>query len=212
MKKHFLVSTFFGLFFTNFISTPVEAMQINRIKHDLNVPTQFINNNVYPLACIGAACFIGGCIARTLFNYWKDREKVYEIDGITKVVINKWPYAAPREYSAVIKNSKTNQIYGSLIYQVQPFDVVYLRRFVIEPDYRKQEWGSKLLKAVLEKLPSLYGCKKVTIFASPIELKEAETEQEMLPKLIKFYEKHGAKVARTEGNGTWMVVDLTKQA
>lgn len=212
MKRYLLHSILIGLVCMNFISTPVQGIEINRIKHAINAPREFFSNNVYPLACIGAACFIGGYLARTLFNYWKDREKVYEIDGITKVVINKWPYAGPQEYIAVIMNSKTNQEYGSLIYHVQPLNVVYIRRFVIDPNFRKQQLGSKLLQTVLDKLPSLYGCKKVTLQARPFELREGETKQQMLPKLIKFYEKHGAKVVRIEGDSTWMAINLVEQA
>lgn len=210
MKQYFLASVLLGLMLMNFTSTPIQAMEISRIKSSL--PFQLVTNNLYPLVFWGTTSFIGVYTAKTLYNYfWRDKERVYEVDGITKVIISTWPYAALREYRAVIKNSKTNQIYGSLIYQVQSRDEVYIRRFVVDSNYRKQGWGSKLLQAVLAQLPSLYGCKKVTLKAEPLELKEQETPQHMLPKLIKFYQKQGARVIRTEGNGPWMEFDLTKQ-
>lgn len=208
MKRYFLHSILVGLVCMNFISTPIQGMEITRIKHALNVPTQFISNNVYPLTCIGAACFVGGCIARTLFNYWKDRERTYEIDGITKVVINKWPYVAPHEYIAVIKNKKTNESYGHLIYRLQAAGVAYLRILSIEEAYREKRYGSKLLQAILGKLPSLHNCSKVTVNAIPIELRSGETIQQMLPKLIRFYQKHGAKITQMGNNGAWMEFDL----
>lgn len=208
MKKYLLILTFLGLCFSN---TPLQAMQMNRVLSPLPLPIRFISNNLYPLVFWGTAGFIGVYAAKKLFNYWRDRERMYEIDEMTKVVINTWPYAAPREYIAAIINSKTNQEYGNLIYQVQAAGVVYIRRLVIEPEYRQKKYGSKLLKIVLSKLPSLHNCSKVTVYAMPIELRAEETIQQILPKLIGFYQKQGAQITQIGNNGTWMEFDLTKQ-
>lgn len=211
MKNYLLVFISLG-FMCAAISTPIHTMETNRIKNAFSLPIRFISNNLYPLAFWGTIGLIGAYATKTLMQYWHDRERTFEIDGLYNILIKRWVVDGAHEYIAVIKNKMTNESYGHLIYQLQPLNVVYIRRLVIDPEYRNHELGGKLLKAVLERLPSLYGCKKVTLLASPMELRDGETKEQMLPKLIKFYEKHGAKVARTENGHTWMVIDLTKQA
>lgn len=205
MKKYFIFSILFGLIGANFTSTLIQAMEINRIKNSSQI--QFLSQNIYPIVFCGAV-LVAVHAAKVLFNCWKDRERTYEIDEMTNVVISKWPLNFPQEYIAVIKNRKTNESYGHLIYQLQDIDVAFIRRFEIERAYREKGYGSKLLKIVLNTLPSLHGCTKVTLFASPIALKSDETKQELLPKLIAFYQKQGAQIDELKNDGAWMVFDL----
>lgn len=67
----------------------------------------------------------------------------------------------------------------------------------ISPTERKKSFGSMLLQFALDSLTEC-NCQEIRWTASPFDLSGKQTKQDMLPKLIAFYEKHGAKVASKE--------------
>lgn len=68
-----------------------------------------------------------------------------------------------------------------------------IRKLHVEPTERKKSYGSILLRFALDTLTEL-GSSAIYWEAKPFDLKEGQTPENMLPKLIAFYQKHGAQV------------------
>jgi GNAT superfamily N-acetyltransferase len=58
---------------------------------------------------------------------------------------------------------------------------------------RGHSYGSLLLKYALEKLTDL-DCESISLDASPFDLGPGQTPEKILPKLISFYQRYGAKL------------------
>lgn len=92
-----------------------------------------------------------------------------------------------------------NLVYqGSIVGQVEfSYDRTskkgYIARLHVEPAHRKKSFGSILLQFALDTLTQ---CKNDEIrwVASPFNLPAEQTSSEMLPKLIAFYQRHGAQM------------------
>jgi hypothetical protein len=70
----------------------------------------------------------------------------------------------------------------------------YISLLKVPREERKCSYGSILLKFALEKL-SAQNCKGgITWQAYPFDLNPYESQEEMLPKLIAFYQRHGAQL------------------
>jgi hypothetical protein len=106
------------------------------------------------------------------------------------------------------KDSKLRKIYENELYLVDNATQKYIANAAFSYDKtdqcghisnlqvcqnaRNQSYGSKLLKHVLEKLST--HCNEIYFQAYPYDLKSDQTKQEMLPKLISFYQRQGAQV------------------
>lgn len=210
VKRFLRFKILLGLLCWSFIFASTQPLHINKIKSSLVLPFRLIGNNLNSLIFWGVVSCVGVYATKTLLRYLNEGERVYEVDEMTKVAISAWPVDFPQEYKAIIKNRMTNESYGYLIYQLQEPGLIFIRKLEIERGYRKKGYGSKLLKTVLKVLPSLHGCKKVTLFASPIALNSGETKQEFLSKLIAFYQNQGAEVKELKYDGAWMEFNLIK--
>ena len=71
----------------------------------------------------------------------------------------------------------------------------YIQSLHITPSKRKQSFGSILLTFALATLTECK-CTIVTWLASPFNLREGEDARAMLPKLVAFYQRHGAIVTQ----------------
>lgn len=69
----------------------------------------------------------------------------------------------------------------------------YINVLHVNKDNRKQSYGSVLLQFALDTLTEL-NCAVIRWTASPFDLQKGQTQQTMLPKLVGFYQKHGAQV------------------
>jgi tRNA uridine 5-carbamoylmethylation protein Kti12 len=68
----------------------------------------------------------------------------------------------------------------------------YLNTLHIEQQERKKNYGALIYACAIKAMMDL-GCEKIIWNATPNDLLLSQSEREMLPKLIKFYEQLGAK-------------------
>jgi GNAT superfamily N-acetyltransferase len=86
-----------------------------------------------------------------------------------------------------------NQIIGKVeFYFFKSNNTGRIELLAIEPEYRRQSFGSTLLTCALDTLSDM-GSTAIYWSACPLQLPEDQTRQIMLPKLIAFYERHGAQ-------------------
>lgn len=79
----------------------------------------------------------------------------------------------------------------------------HLNSLHIEQHERKKNYGTLLYACAIKAMMDL-GCDKISWTAAPNDLLLSQTEQEMLPKLIKFYEQLGAKTVFNKQTSTSM--------
>jgi GNAT superfamily N-acetyltransferase len=166
------------------------------------------------LGGIAAIC----CAVTSAIQYYYADEIVEEVmhnayDKITlKKVSPKKSLDGYNEYIAEIKNLQSNEIYGCIIYSVP--SPTYAYHYALHPhidslkialNHRGKGYGSILVKYALNKIVAAR-CeqKTISLTAVPYDLREGETTLEMLPKLIKFYEKLGAKLLDKNDRGASM--------
>ena len=161
-----------------------------------------------------AACY---AVTRAIQYYYAD-EIVEEVmhDAHHKITLKK---VSPKkslngynEYIAEIKNLQSNEVYGCIIYSVP--SPTYAYHYALHPhidslkialNQRGNGYGSILVTFALNKITSAQ-CeqKTISLTAVPYDLREGETTEEILPKLIKFYEKLGAKLLDKNDRGASM--------
>ncbi len=97
-------------------------------------------------------------------------------------------------YEAVLKDPGSGKVLGRVLFSYDKFAKSgYIARLHVQPEERKQSYGSSLLKFALQKLTDLK-CIGIYWQAYPFDLRADQTSQNMLPKLIAFYKRHGAQV------------------
>jgi GNAT superfamily N-acetyltransferase len=107
---------------------------------------------------------------------------------------------------ANLKDNVTGKYLGSVAFNYdkasQSGEITHLH---VRPEERNHGYGSTLLKYALEKL-SIH-CNEIYLIAHPQDLKPNQTKQEMLPKLIAFYQRHDAHLLRKHPSKpiAWMV-------
>ncbi len=166
------------------------------------------------LGGIAATCYAVTCA----IQYYYADEIVEEVmhnayDKITlKKVSPKKSLNGYDEYSAEIKNLQSNEVYGYIAYSVPSRTYTYhyvlyphINILKINPTLRCKGYGSILVKYALSKIAAAQ-CeqKTISLTATPYDLRAGETTEEMLPKLINFYEKLGAKVVDRNDRGASM--------
>jgi len=107
-------------------------------------------------------------------------------------------YAAENETTITMEasahDSSTLGNVGRIVFSFNKFTKDgYIDRLHVSKDKRGSSYGSMLLRFALTKLTSLR-CKAVYWQACPYDLHAHQTPENMLPKLIKFYQRHGAQL------------------
>ena len=80
----------------------------------------------------------------------------------------------------------------------------YISRLHVAQEERKKSYGSILLTFTLETLTEC-GCTVVNWMASPFDLTPGQDARLMLPKLVAFYERHGAQMLSSTGYNANMI-------
>lgn len=107
-------------------------------------------------------------------------------------------------YEAVLRDSFTSKELGRIGFSYNKFTQTgYISRLHVAREERKQSYGSILLKFALEKLTQL-NCLGIYWQAYPFDLNVGQTSENMLPKLIAFYQRHGAQVLSQNTNSAQM--------
>lgn len=96
---------------------------------------------------------------------------------------------------AKLLEKETNQLIGKIEFAYDHFhsDTGYITQLLILPEYRKKSYGSILLQFGIDTFTK-WGCDKIKLEAQPFNLKDGESADVMLPKLIAFYKRHGAQL------------------
>jgi|ERR1700733_124113 len=76
------------------------------------------------------------------------------------------------------------------------YNTAHLDVLEIKQEEREKSYGSFLLRAALHDVENAESCIHMKWSVVPLNLRDGEQEQEMLPRLIDFYKKHGAIVYR----------------
>lgn len=183
------------------------AMQLQTIKSAYNsIPQETVDylksagRALTWLGGIAATCY---AVTRAIQYYYAD-EIVEEVmhDAHHRITLKKINTGRNEnnDYVAEIKNIHGKQVIGIITYAI-PNDHLfpnaslypYIHLIRIEKEYRRKSYGSILLKFALNKIAtSNCKIKTVYLYAQPHCLSDNETREEMLPKLIEFYKKHGA--------------------
>lgn len=79
----------------------------------------------------------------------------------------------------------------------------YISHLHIEQEQRSKSYGSILLRFALDMLAE-QNAHEIGWIASPFCLRAGEKVEAMLPKLIAFYQRHGATMLSTDGNTAQM--------
>ena len=107
-------------------------------------------------------------------------------------------------FEAVLKDSETARELGRVVYSYNKNTKTgYIARLHVNRDERKHSYGSKLLKFALTKLTNLQ-CIGIYWQAYPFDLLADQTSENMLPKLIAFYKRHGAQVLSQNSSSAQM--------
>ncbi len=98
-------------------------------------------------------------------------------------------------YETRIKSScSSSQELGYIMFSYNKLSKTgYISRLHIPKEHRQHSYGSKLLKFALAELTQMK-CITINWQACPFDLAEGERSEDMLPKLIAFYKRHGAQV------------------
>jgi len=116
-------------------------------------------------------------------------------------------------FKIVLEDIETRECYGHITYEIvrPPYAFItfaYILGLQVNRSHRKKQYGSALLKFALEKIRA-EKIEKVYLIAEPSDLNDGESEEAMLLRLIKFYERHGAHVTeRYSDTSVGMVFDL----
>lgn len=87
----------------------------------------------------------------------------------------------------------TNKELGSIEFHFYTFNnTAQISKLHIKSQERKKSYGSILLRFALDTLTEL-GCSAIYWMACPFDLNPEQTQENMLPKLVAFYQKHGAQ-------------------
>jgi GNAT superfamily N-acetyltransferase len=116
-------------------------------------------------------------------------------------------------FKICIEDIETSECYGEITYEiVRPphafIAFAYILRLHVHRSHRNKQYGGTLLKLALEKIRA-EKIEKVYGIVEPSDLNDGETQEGMLPKLIKFYESHGAHITeRYSDTSVGIVWDL----
>ncbi len=110
---------------------------------------------------------------------------------------------------AELIDKETHEPRGSVEFGLHHYPNIagYIRSLHILPEHRGKSYGSILLKFAISTL-SQWGCKHISFEAQPFNLKEGESVAVMLPKLIAFYQRHGAQLISQNEYAADMKIDL----
>lgn len=98
-------------------------------------------------------------------------------------------------FKAIISDHCGNE-YGYVMFNYDKTSkAAHIETLYVRSEFRKKSFGSLLLTFALQTLTECK-CTIVTWIASPFNLKEGEDSKLMLPKLIAFYQRHGAVVTQ----------------
>lgn len=113
-------------------------------------------------------------------------------------------------FTVILKDSTTGCQLGSIIFEYNAGSKKgFINRLHIFPNARKKSYGSILLQFALDSLTEC-DCQQVNWVASPFDLQKGQTQTDMLPKLIAFYEKHGAKMLSKTAYNAQMIFNPKK--
>ena len=108
-------------------------------------------------------------------------------------------------YEAVLRDGTPGKEYGRVVFSYDKRNNSgYISRLHVAREHRQQSCGSRLLTFALDKLSSL-NCTEIYWQAYPFDLKPNQTQEGMLPKLIAFYQKHGAQIVSKNATSAQMV-------
>lgn len=116
-------------------------------------------------------------------------------------------------FKIFLADIETSEYYGDITYEIvrPPYAFIafaYILGLHVNRSHRNKHYGSALLKLALENIRA-EKIEKVYLIAEPSDLNDGESQEAMLPKLIKFYERHGAHVTeRYSDTSVGMVFDL----
>lgn len=112
--------------------------------------------------------------------------------------------------NATLVCAKTGQYLGYIIFEYNSSTKQgHISRLHVTTKQRKKSYGSILLQFALDTLTEC-DCQKIDWTAYPFDLPANENRQSMLPKLIAFYERHGAELVSKGENSAQIVFDPKK--
>lgn len=107
------------------------------------------------------------------------------------------------QYDAVLNDATSNEL-GRISFSFNKLTKTgYISRLHVLRTARRNSYGSVLLRYALKTLTHLK-CTCINWMAFPFDLAEGQTQENMLPKLIAFYQRHGALVLSQTGNSAQM--------
>jgi GNAT superfamily N-acetyltransferase len=123
---------------------------------------------------------------------YKKRLTQYQNNQITVAI--QWDSDFETRYRADITDKITDKNLGFALFSYNKIEKIgNISLLYIEQKERGHSYGDTLLKFVLEKLNS-DNCNKIYWVAEPFNLNPNQTREDMLPKLIAFYQRQGAQV------------------
>lgn len=119
------------------------------------------------------------------------------------------------QFEIVLEDIKTQEYYGSITYEIAKPSYTNSYANILElhvnRNHRNKRYGSALLKLALEKIRS-EKIESAHLIAEPSDFDYGECEETMLPKLIRFYERHGGTViGMYEAVSASMMFDLKEK-
>jgi ribosomal protein S18 acetylase RimI-like enzyme len=101
------------------------------------------------------------------------------------------------QFEITLENIKTQEYYGSIEFEIAKPSYTNSYANILElhvnRNHRNKRYGSTLLKLALEKIRA-EKIESAHLIAEPSDFDDGECEETMLPKLIRFYERHGGTV------------------
>lgn len=132
-------------------------------------------------------------------NELPQRERAYLSDNLF-VEIEEEEDALQKKFTIILSKieHRNEKEVGTLLFTyIKGKNEIFFDAIIIKKSERGNGYGNMLIKFVSERFKEYKDC-KISGSAVPHHLRKGETGHNMLPRLIKFYKKFGAKVVKIE--------------